>query len=132
DAVAPFHFDLIAGGHSNLTYRVTDGAATRYVLRRPPLGEVLASAHDMAREHGIITALCRTGVRAPRVLALCSDTGITGAVFYVMEEVEGLVLRNAQEASSLEVAARERASSSLVHMLAAVHRVDPVAVGLGG
>ena len=59
---APFTYDLIAGGRSNLTFRVTDANGTRYVLRRPPLGHVLATAHDMAREHRIIAAVGRTGV----------------------------------------------------------------------
>ena len=71
-ATPPFRFDLITGGRSNLTFLVTDGAGTRFVLRRPPTGHVLATAHDMAREHRLITAVGRTNVPVPRTLAFSS------------------------------------------------------------
>jgi aminoglycoside phosphotransferase (APT) family kinase protein len=73
DAAPPFRFEVIAGGRSNLTYLVVDAAGRRHVLRRPPLGHVLATAHDMAREHRILTAIGRTAVPVPAVLALCDD-----------------------------------------------------------
>ena len=69
-ALAPFHFELITGGHSNLTFEVTGADGRRYVLRRPPLGAVLATAHDMAREHRIITGVGRTSVPVPATLGL--------------------------------------------------------------
>ena len=76
-ATAPFEFTLIAGGRSNLTYAVTDANGHRFVLRRPPLGRVLATAHDMAREHRIISAVGRTDVPVPPALGLCPTTRST-------------------------------------------------------
>jgi aminoglycoside phosphotransferase (APT) family kinase protein len=130
-AVAPFTFDLIAGGRSNLTFRVTDAAGTRYVLRRPPLGHVLATAHDMAREHRIIAAVGRTGVPVPRALGLCTDTDVNDAPFYVMSHVEGEVLDSADKAALLDPSLREQASHHLIDVLAELHAVDVDAVGLG-
>jgi aminoglycoside phosphotransferase (APT) family kinase protein len=131
-ARAPFRYDLIAGGHSNLTYAVTDGAGHRYVLRRPPLGELLASAHDMGREHRIIAALAGTDVPVPPALGFCDDPSVTGAPFYVMAFVDGLVVRDRETAERvLTEAARRHAGESLVDTLAALHRLDPAAVGLG-
>lgn len=131
-AKPPFAFELIAGGHSNLTYAVTDSHGTRSVLRRPPLGHVLATAHDMGREHRIIAALAGTPVPVPPALAFCDDPDVNGAPFYVMGFVDGLVLRDPATAeASLDLAARQRASESIVDTLAAIHAVDPGAVGLG-
>lgn len=130
-AVAPFNFDLIAGGRSNLTYRVTDAAGVRYVLRRPPLGHVLATAHDMAREHRIIAAVGRTGVPVPRALGLCTDAEVNDAPFYVMSHVEGEVLDSADKAALLDPSLREKASHHLIDVLAELHAVDVDAVGLG-
>jgi aminoglycoside phosphotransferase (APT) family kinase protein len=130
-ATAPFTFDLIAGGRSNLTFRVTDDAGVRYVLRRPPLGHVLATAHDMAREHRIIAAVGKTGVPVPRALGLCSDTEVNDAPFYVMSHVEGEVLDSADKAVLLDPSLREQASHHLIDVLAELHAVDVDAVGLG-
>ena len=94
-ATAPFDFEIIVGGHSNLTYRVTDANATRFVLRRPPLGAVLETAHDMGREHKIISGVGRTDVPVPRALALCTDDSVNDAPFYVMNFVDGHVLESA-------------------------------------
>src|SRR5262245_6902259 len=80
----PFTFELIPAGHSNITYQVTDARGERYVLRRPPLGAVLATAHDMGREFKIISALGPTRVPVPPALGLCSDDAVNGAPFYVM------------------------------------------------
>ena len=91
-AVPPFEFDLIAGGRSNLTYRVTDAAGHAYALRRPPVSHVLATAHDMAREHTVISALQTTDVPVPRTLGLCTDAEVNGAPFYVMSFVDGVGL----------------------------------------
>ncbi|NBU37839.1 MAG: phosphotransferase family protein, partial [Actinobacteria bacterium] len=82
-ATGPYGYELIAGGRSNLTFRVTDANGMRMVLRRPPLGHVLATAHDMAREHRIISAVGSTGVPVPRCLGLCTDEEVNGAPFYV-------------------------------------------------
>lgn len=130
-ATAPFRFDLIAGGRSNLTYRVTDGRGTTYVLRRPPLGHVLATAHDMAREHRIIAAVGRTAVPVPRALGLCTDESVNGAPFYVMSFVDGVVLDSAEKAALLAPELRHDASMHLIDVLADLHAVDIDAVGLG-
>jgi len=131
-SVAPFHFDLIAGGHSNLTFSVTDSADNHYVLRRPPLSHALASAHDMGREHKVISALQNTKVPVAPALAMCTDVSINDAPFYVMGFVDGHIVRDPEIASRvLTPATRLQASNSLVDTMAAIHAVDPVAVGLG-
>ncbi|HEV8373406.1 MAG TPA: phosphotransferase family protein [Actinomycetota bacterium] len=128
----PFRFQLIPGGHSNLTYRVSDAAGAAYVLRRPPLRGVLPSAHDMAREHRIIAALAATAVPVPAALGLCEDPAVTGAPFYVMAHVDGVVPRDeATVAAAMDERARAAAAASLVDALVALHQVDPDRVGLG-
>ncbi len=126
----PYRFTLVAGGRSNLTYRVTSGSS-EFVLRRPPTSHVLPTAHDMAREHRVIAALGPTSVPVPRALAYCDDTNVTGARFYCMSYVDGHILRDADSASLLDEKARRRAGESLVEVLASLHDVDPDAVGLG-
>ncbi len=130
-AVGPYSWDIIAGGHSNLTFLVTDANGRRLVLRRPPLAHGLASAHDMAREHRIISALNRSSVPVPTTVGLCEDDRINGAPFYVMEYVDGHVVRDVEAAERrLSEPARARASESLADTLAAIHEVDLVTVGL--
>ena len=130
--VAPVRYTLIAGGHSNLTYRVDDAAGGAFVLRRPPLGQVLATAHDMGREHRIISALGPTRVPVAPALAFCEDPAVNGAPFYVMRFVEGHILRDATSAAAaLTPAQRRTAGESLVDVMAEIHAVDPDAVGLG-
>jgi aminoglycoside phosphotransferase (APT) family kinase protein len=129
---APLDFTLVAGGRSNLTYRVTDANGVDYVLRRPPLGHVLATAHDMSREHRIISALGPTNVPVPPALAFCDDDSVNGAPFYVMAFVDGHIVRDAATAEkALTVEQRRAAGDSLVDVLAAIHAVDVDAVGLG-
>ena len=130
-AVAPFEFTLIAGGRSNLTFRVVGADGTAFVLRRPPLGHVLATAHDMAREHRIISAVGRTGVPVPRALGLCTDTSVNDAPFYVMSWVDGVVLDSPEKAVALDPSLRVAASEHLIDVLADLHDVDIDAVGLG-
>jgi aminoglycoside phosphotransferase (APT) family kinase protein len=120
---------LVAGGKSNLTYRVSDGRRS-WVVRRPPLGHVLATAHDMVREHRVITALRDTEVPVPRTYALCEDTGVIGAPFFVMELVAGTPYRSAVELAALGRERTAAISRRLVETLAALHRVDPASVGL--
>jgi aminoglycoside phosphotransferase (APT) family kinase protein len=127
----PFTFDLIAGGRSNLTYRVTDRTGRSFALRRPPVSHVLPTAHDMKREHTVITALGGTGVPVPQTLGLCTDDAVNGAPFYVMSFVEGHIVRDERAAGELDEAARERAGGSLIETLARLHAVDVDAVGLG-
>ncbi|MGB8861959.1 MAG: phosphotransferase family protein [Ilumatobacteraceae bacterium] len=130
-AVAPFTFELIAGGRSNLTFKVAGADGTRFVLRRPPLGHVLATAHDMAREHRIIAAVGRTNVPVPPALGVCTDETVNGASFYVMGYVDGVVLDSVERAALLPVELRVAASEHLIDVLADLHAVDIDAVGLG-
>ncbi len=130
-ALGPFAFDVIAGGHSNLTFKVTGSNGTEFVLRRPPLGHVLASAHDMGREHRIIAALRSTPVPVAPALGFCNDPMVNGSPFYVMKFVPGLVIRDREAAErELTPAARRRASESIVDTMAAIHAVRPADVGL--
>lgn len=124
--------ELIAGGMSNLTY-VVSSAAGAVVLRRPPTGSVLPTAHDMAREYRVITALADTAVPVPRTLHLCTDPDVLGAPFYVMEKVEGLIASRQLPVGFAESAADRRALAwGLIDVLADLHAVDPAAVGLTG
>jgi aminoglycoside phosphotransferase (APT) family kinase protein len=130
-ATGPFRFTLIAGGHSNLTYRVDDAAGNAFVLRRPPMGHLLASAHDMGREHRIISALAATRVPVAPAVGFCADPAVNDAPFYVMSYVDGLVVRDRNMAESLlTTEARNNASRSIVDTMAAIHAVDLQAVGL--
>ncbi len=130
-ATGPFVFDPIAGGHSNLTYRVTGADGARFVLRRPPLGHRLASAHDMSREHKIIHGLQQSNVPVAPALGYCDDESVNDAPFYVMGFVDGHVLRDrASTEAVLSPTARRHASESLVDTMAAIHAVDLDAVGL--
>lgn len=122
----PIDAELIAGGRSNLTYVVNDV----FVLRRPPLGHVLATAHDMTREHRIISALGPTAVPVPAALLLCEDTSVLGAPFYIMSRVPGVVLRSRQQTDPLGDEARRDVAFAMMDTLADLHRVDPTEVGL--
>jgi aminoglycoside phosphotransferase (APT) family kinase protein len=126
----PLKAQLIAGGRSNLTYEVTDGWAT-WIVRRPPLGHVLATAHDMAREFRVVSALRDTEVPVPRTYALCEDEGVLGAPFYVMERVAGTPYRHATQLQPLGAERTRAISIGLIDVLATLHEVDPAAVGLG-
>ncbi len=129
--VGPLQFDLIAGGHSNLTYTVTDQTRNRWVLRRPPLFQVLQSAHDMEREHRIIKALAASDVPVPGLIGYCDDEAVNDRPFYVMHFVRGEVLRTAENAAAFGAQRLETVSRSLVDTLAAIHEVDVDAIGLG-
>ncbi len=125
----PLSFEQIAGGRSNLTYAVSDAAGRRWALRRPPLGSRLASAHDMGREHRIISALQNTEVPVPPVVGL-SEEG--DDPFYVMGWVDGPILRSIDQADQFPDHAERRAiGERVVDTLVAIHKVDPDAVGLG-
>src|SRR5262245_29378487 len=127
----PVTYALIAGGHSNLTYRCADRSGTSYVLRRPPLGHVLESAHDMGREHKIISALAGTKVPVAPTHGLCTDPEVNGAPFYVMSFVEGLVLNDSTVAQQIPTAERRAIGQHVIDVLTALHAIDPDAVGLG-
>ncbi|MFD8413372.1 phosphotransferase family protein [Streptomyces sp. NPDC059650] len=126
----PLRGRLIEGGRSNLTYEITDGAA-RWVVRRPPLGHVLATAHDMRREHRVIEALHGTAVPVPEPLLLCEDESVLGAPFYVMEFVDGVPYRTAGKLAALGSERTRRVVLGLVDTLVELHAVDPREVGLG-
>jgi aminoglycoside phosphotransferase (APT) family kinase protein len=126
--------ELILGGRSNLTYRLAFPAGDgikRFVLRRPPLGHVLPTAHDMSREYRLISALHGTDVPVATPIAFCSDPGVIGAPFYVMEHVDGLVLRSKEQAALITPDQARGISERLAEMLATIHRVDVAGVGLG-
>jgi aminoglycoside phosphotransferase (APT) family kinase protein len=130
---SPLAITLIAGGHSNLTYRVDDAAGHRYALRRPPLGEHPRGAHDVAREHRIQAALAPTAVPVPPVIALCRDTAVIGAPFYLMRWVDGVVVDSIEQVERHLPGAdtRQRVALDAIDALARLHRVDIDAVGLG-
>ncbi len=121
---------LIAGGKSNLTYEVTDGTSW-WVVRRPPLGHVQATAHDMGREYTAITALADTDVPVPATYAHCDDPDVIGAPFYVMERVAGTPYRTRAQLEELGPERTATIAGEMVDVLAALHAVDPAAVGLG-
>lgn len=127
----PVRARLIAGGRSNPTYEVGDGARS-WVLRRPPHGHVLPTAHDMGREHRVLAALQGSGVPVPRLVGLCTDTDVLGAPFYVMDKIDGLTLRTREDTARLSEAQRRGLATTMVATLVALHRLDPVDVGLAG
>jgi aminoglycoside phosphotransferase (APT) family kinase protein len=127
----PLRFAPIAGGRSNLTYQVRTIDGRGFVLRRPPLAGLLPSAHDMSRECRILNALARSPVPVPPVVGLCTDEAVNGAPFYVMDFVDGLVLRDSVAAEAVTEPVRRAAADSLVDVLAALHNLDPATVGLG-
>ncbi|HMJ76982.1 MAG TPA: phosphotransferase family protein [Iamia sp.] len=127
----PLRFERIAGGQSNLTYRVSDDTGLHWVLRRPPLGQVLATAHDMGRESRIIAALAPTDVPVAPLVGASLDDSINGAPFYVMDFVAGHVIRGEAEAAGLSLQARAHAGEQIVDVMARIHAVDVDAVGLG-
>jgi aminoglycoside phosphotransferase (APT) family kinase protein len=126
---APLHASLISGGRSNLTYAIGDGTH-EWVLRRPPLGHVLPTAHDMKREHTVLAALHDTDVPVPRTLAFCADEAVNDAPFYVMEKVDGDILRTPAEMAALSPHDARRCSEVLIDVMVAIHAVDYRAVGL--
>ena len=128
---APLAVMRVGEGQSNLTFRVDDDAGRQVVLRRPPLGETLASAHDVGREHRILSSLSAAGARVPRTIALCEDPEVTGAPFYVMEFVAGLILTRVELAERLPTAARSAIGPALATNLAELHALDVEAIGLG-
>ncbi|WP_431970534.1 phosphotransferase family protein [Nocardia sp. bgisy134] len=120
---------LIAGGRSNLTYEISDGKSA-WIVRRPPLGHVLATAHDMSREYRVMTALADTGVPVPITYALCEDPEVLGAPFYLMERVIGTPYRTAAELTAVGAERTRTISAGMVDALADLHTVDPAKAGL--
>lgn len=125
----PLTARLLAGGKSNLTYAVTDGRRS-VIVRRPPLGHVLATAHDMGREYRVLTALGPSDVPVPRTYAVCLDEKVIGAPFYVMELAPGTPYRLASELEPLGPQRTRAITERMVDTLVALHAVDPLEVGL--
>ena len=131
EAAGPLAIRQFGGGHANLTYLLRFGTA-EYVLRRPPLGPVAPTAHDMAREHRVLARLGDAFPLAPRSYALCTDPDVLGVDFHVLERRRGAVIRR-----ELPAALRDRhdlqrrTGEMIVDVLADLHGVDPAAVGLG-
>jgi aminoglycoside phosphotransferase (APT) family kinase protein len=130
DPGEPLRAELIVGGKSNLTYRLAQGERT-WVLRRPPLGHRMPTAHSMRREETVLRALADSDVPVPRVVATCDDPEVLGAGFYVMEEVDGMVVREPADVRFGPDDAR-RCSEALVDTLATLHAAPYEALGLGG
>ncbi|ASU59362.1 MULTISPECIES: phosphotransferase family protein [Nocardiopsis] len=126
----PLEGRVVAGGKSNLTYVVTDGAGS-WVVRRPPLGHVLATAHDMPREYRVMSALRDTAVPVPRTHVLCEDAEVLGAPFYVMEHVAGTPFRTRDEIAPLGAEGVRGLAEALIATLGELHAVEPEEVGLG-
>ncbi|MCX6460682.1 MAG: phosphotransferase family protein [Actinobacteria bacterium] len=120
---------VIAGGKSNLTYRVSDGTTT-WALRRPPLGHALPTAHDMTREFTVISALCDTDVPVATPIVLCQDPEVLGAPFYLMSFIDGVVLDQPETLATLDHATARRSCEQLVDTLLALHALEPASIGL--
>ncbi|OZC55671.1 phosphotransferase family protein [Rhodococcus sp. RS1C4] len=120
---------LIAGGRSNPTYELGDGSRN-WILRRPPRGHVLPTAHDMGREYRALTALRDSAVPVPRTVGLCEDTTVIGTTFYVMDKLDGVTLRTQEDTATLSESQRRTLAESMSTVLADLHSIDPAAVGL--
>jgi aminoglycoside phosphotransferase (APT) family kinase protein len=127
---APLSFTAVGNGRSNLTYLADDPDGGAVIVRRPPLGEALESAHDVGREHAVLGALHPLGLQVPEPLALCEDRAVTGAPFAVMERVEGSLVDSAAAAEAITRATRVRAGAEIPATLAALHAVDLQRTGL--
>lgn len=131
EVVGPLSFRQITGGRSNLTFHVKDTAGNAWALRRPPTGNVLATAHDMSREYRVMSALAPTAVPVPEMVGLCQDESVNGSPFYVMDWVDGTVVRDPATAEQFSLETRRDMSVSIVQNLALIHQVDVDQVGLG-
>ncbi len=128
----PCTWQRLTGGHSNLTYLLTDSAGAEFVIRRPPQGELLPKAHDMFREYRVIEALHPVGVPVAEPVGYCDDREVCDRHFYVMSKVGGQALyTGTQTRDRLDEAARGRVGPSFVAVLAQIHSIDPADVGLG-
>lgn len=129
-ATPPVAYERVGLGQSNLTFLARDAAGGRWVLRRPPLGHILASAHDVAREHRIIGALQPTDVPVPQVHGLCTDPAVTDVPVMLVSYVEGAVVDGRRDALALDRQVRADLGPAIVDALAAIHAVDLEATGL--
>jgi len=128
----PFEWIRLEGGHSNLTFKLIDSQGREAVIRRPPQGQLLPKAHDMSREWALISALGPTPVPVPAALGFCESPDVTGAWFYVMGCINGRPLYTNEDTESwVPEDKRLTMANSFVDVLADLHDVDPMAVGLG-
>ena len=130
-ASGPFSYERIAGGRSNLTYRVTDSAGHMWALRRPPMGKALGSAHDMGREHRVVSALAPTQVPVAPIAGYCTDESVNEAPFYVMDFVAGPILRLRADADEFDEGERRAIGERVVDTLVEIHAQVPDEIGLG-
>jgi aminoglycoside phosphotransferase (APT) family kinase protein len=130
DNSAPLVAQLLAGGRSNVSYKLTSASGRNYVLRRPPLGNIMPSAHDMQREHRVLSGLNRVDFPTPAALAICENSEVIGSQFMVMDFVDGRVIADSTDAQSLTPAQAGSISNNLVHTLAQLHLIDPADAGL--
>lgn len=121
---------LLAGGRSNISYRLDDEAGRSLVVRRPPLGHVMPTAHDMGREYRVMSGLNRVDFPTPAARAVCDDDQVIGAPFMIMDFVSGLVVDSAAAAATLPSPKRDLVSAALIDTLAALHQVAPESAGL--
>ncbi|MDO9407824.1 phosphotransferase family protein [Patulibacter sp.] len=126
----PVRYDRMAGGRSNMLFLVTDADGRRWVLRRPPEGELLASAHDVVREHRILSGLAAVGFPAPAPLGLCTDEAVAPVPLLLLEHVDGVAIDGPDAAEAQPPAWRGAAATALAATLAAVHAVDLEVAGL--
>ena len=128
----PLKWTLLPGGHSNLTCSLEDSGGRKAVIRRPPMGELLPRAHDMAREWAVISALGPTQVPVPAALGFCGNTSVTGSLFYVMGFVDGHPLYTADDTREwVPEPMRPQLARSFIDVLADLHALDPDEIGLG-
>jgi len=130
DASGPIRATLLAGGRSNVSYRIDDASNSSWVLRRPPLGHIMPSAHDMGREFRVLSGLNKVSFPTPTTRGYCEDESVIGAKFMMMDFVDGRVIESAQTAQSLSAQQAGEISQELVDTLARLHAVDPAAAGL--
>jgi len=121
---------LLAGGRSNISYKLTDASGSSWVLRRPPLGHIMPSAHDMGREFRVLSGLNSVSFPTPATRGYCEDESVIGAKFMMMDFIDGRVIESAQTASSLSETQASEISQEIVDTLARLHAVDPAAAGL--
>jgi aminoglycoside phosphotransferase (APT) family kinase protein len=130
EAAGPLSIEQFPAGHSNLTYLLSSGTV-QFVLRRPPFGNQVKSAHDMGREFRVLSRLCKVFPAAPSPYAFCEDESIIGAPFYIMERRRGLILRKpASPEIAIDPEMARRLSTALIDQLALLHSVDYQAAGL--
>lgn len=130
DSSAALQPTLLAGGRSNISYKLTDASGSSWVLRRPPLGHIMPSAHDMEREFRVLSGLNSVSFPTPKAQGFCADEDVIGSKFMLMDFVAGRVIESAETAMTLSEAQASEISQNLVDTLAQLHSVDPITAGL--